>query len=127
MSTTVGTSRGLDMLGNHLFTALFEYTRDRRPRIAAFDEPAPGVSELMAALRIAEKRDDGAREVGGVVRADVMAARADPEPFGADGGRDHGSPHRQGLENLQPCAAAGSERHDVDRRFRNRRPDIVHG
>src|SRR5688572_27194695 len=125
MSTTVGTSRGLDMLGNHLFTALFKYARDRRPRIAALDEPAPGVSEPTAAMRIPEKRGDGAREVGGVVRADVMAARPDAEPLGANSGRDHGSPHRQRLENLQARAAAGSERHDVDRRFRNRRPDIV--
>src|SRR5688500_15734028 len=107
MSTTVGTSRGLDMLGNHLFTTLFEHARDRRPRIAALDEPAAGVSELMAAIRIPEQRDDGGREVGGVVGADVMTARADAEPLGADGGRDHGSAHRQRLENLQARAAAG--------------------
>src|SRR5687767_6153319 len=121
MSTTVGTSRGLDMLGNHLFTPLFEHTRDRRPGVAALDEPAPGVSKLTTAFRIAEKRDDGAGEATGVVRADVMAARADAEPFGADGGRDHGSSHRQRFKDLQSRAAAGPERHDVDRRFRNRR------
>src|SRR5215218_5336455 len=106
MSTTVGTSRGLDMLGNHLFTQLFERARDRRPRVAALDEPAPGVSELAAALRIAQERDDLAGKGSGLVGADVMAAGTDSKPFGADCRRHDRPRHAERFENLQPRSAA---------------------
>src|SRR5688572_13753233 len=127
MSTTVGASSGLDMLGNYLFTPLFEYARNGRPRVTALDQPASGVSKLTPALRVAKQGDDGAGEVGRVVGADVMAARTDAEPLGADGRRHHRPTHRQCFKNLQPRPAAGPEGDDIDRGFRNGRPDIVHG
>jgi hypothetical protein len=48
-----------------------------------------------------------------------VTARLEAEAFGADGRRDDRLGHRQRLENLQPRAAAGAQRHDVDRAFGN--------
>ena len=54
-----------------------------------------------------------------------MTPRLEVEAFGADGRRDDRFGHRQRLENLQPRAAAGAQRHDVHRAFGNRRTHVV--
>jgi len=102
------------MRGNYLFTPLFEDTADRRPRIAGFNEMPAGASELRAAGRVPQQRNHGVGELPRLVGAGVVKSRLDPEPLGADGRRDHRTRHRQSFEDLQPCPAAGPERHDID-------------
>ena len=102
------------MPGNHLFTALFKVAADRRPRVAGLDEMTPGAAQRGPALRIAEQRHHGVGKRPRFISARVVDAGPDAEPFGADRGRDHRSRHGQRLEDLQPRAAAGAQRHDVD-------------
>ena len=109
------------MLGNDLFAVRFELARDRRPGVIGFDERAAGVAERAAPRRVAKQPDHRVREIVGGIGGQEMAARLERQAFGADGGRHHGLAHRQRFENLDPRAAAGAERHDVHRRFANRR------
>src|SRR5688500_14199474 len=109
MSTTVGASACVDMRGNHLFTSLFEYASNRRPRVAGLDEMPAGAAQLRTACRVAEQRRHRAGELARLVDAGVVEARLDAEAFGADSGRHDRPRHRERLEDLQPRAAAGPQ------------------
>ena len=109
----------------HLFTAFFELAGDRRPRVVGFNQIASGLPEGLALLGIPQQANHRAGKRIRVIRRDEMATVLEREPFGADRSRDHGLGHRQRFENLQPCAAAGPERDNVDGRFANRRPHVV--
>src|SRR5688572_14019262 len=100
MSTTVGTSLWVSMLGHYLFTPLFEHARDRRPPVAALDEAASRVSERTAPRRVAQKRDDGIGEGARIVGRQVMTAWPDAESFRADRRGDDRPGHCQRFENL---------------------------
>jgi len=79
----------------------------------------PGGAQLGAALRIAEQRHHGVGKRMRFIRARVVETGCDTEPLGAYRGGDHWSRHGQSLEDLQPRAAAGAERHDIDRALRD--------
>src|SRR5918993_4233078 len=119
MSTTVGASLGVYMLGHNLFTSLFEHARDARPRVAGVDESPTGITDATATSGITQECDDGAGKRIGIVRGDVMTSGPDPETFRTNRRRDDRTCHRQRLENLQARAAARSQRHDVDFALRN--------
>ena len=113
------------MLGNDLFAVRFELTRDLGPGIVGFDERAAGVAEQAPPRRVAQQPDHGVGEFVCRVGGEEVAARLEREAFRADTGRDDGLGHREGFENLDPRAAAGAERHHVDRSFADRRPHVV--
>src|SRR2546428_3280220 len=113
MSTTVGNSSCVCMLGNHLLTLFVELTGTRRPGVEGLDERSSGRPEPRPPLGIAKERDDRVRKTGRVVGRHEVPARLKGESLGPDGRRDDGLSHRERFENLQPRAAAGPERNDV--------------
>ena len=115
------------MLRNNLLTAFFELARNRRPGVIRFDECAARVSKRLPPGRVAKQPDHRLREiVGGVCRQEV-ATRLEREAFRAHGGRHHRFAHGERFENLDACAAARSERHDVHARCADRWTHIVDG
>ena len=115
------------MLRNNLLTAFFELARDCRPGVIRFDERAARISKRLPPGRVAEQSDHRVREIVWRVGRQEVTARFEREPFGADSGRDHRLAHGEGLEDLDPRAAAGAKRHDVHRGRADRGADIVDG
>jgi hypothetical protein len=113
------------MLGNDLFAARLEETRDLRPGIVGFDKRTAGIAERAAARRIAKQPDHRVGKIMGGIGGKEVASRFEGEPFRADTGRHDGLAHRERLENLDARTAAGAERHHVDGAFSNRRPHVV--
>src|SRR2546425_12637470 len=113
MSTTVGNSSCVCMFGNYLLTLFVELTGNRRPGIERLDKRSSGPPEPRPPLGIAKERDDRVRKTGRLVGRHEMPARLQGEPFGPDRRRYDSFSHRQRFEDLQPRAAAGSERDDV--------------
>jgi hypothetical protein len=101
--------------------------RDVWPGVVGLYELSTRPPEHVPSNRFLDERDHFARERLGIVRGDEMLPGRQRQPFGADAGRNDRLLHRQCFENLQPRAAAGSQRHDVDGRFRDVRPNILDG
>src|SRR5919108_3635967 len=101
MSTTLGDSSWVCMLGNHLLTLFVELTGNRRPGVERLDERSSGPTEPHPPVGIVKEGNDGVRERGGVVSGHEVPARLEGEPLRPDGRRDDGLSHRQRLENLQ--------------------------
>lgn len=106
---------------------LLKLTRDLPPGTASLDQGAPCESQCLPADGVVEQRHDCTRKVLRFVGHDKLAARCHCQPFRADGRRNDGLGHRQRFENLQPCAASGSERDDIHRRLVDMRTNVVHG
>jgi hypothetical protein len=113
------------MLGDDLFAARLEETRDLRPGIVGFDKCTAGIAKGATPRRIAKQPDDRVGKIVGGVGGKEMPSRLEGEPFGADTGRHHGLAHRKRLENLDARAAARAERHHIDGPFSNRRAHVV--
>jgi hypothetical protein len=113
------------MLGNDLFAARLEETRDLRPGIIGFDQRAADIAERATPRRIANQPDDRVGKIVGGIGGKEVASRFQSEPFGADTGRHDGLAHRERLENLDARAAARAERHHIDGPFSNRRSNVV--
>jgi len=113
------------MLRNNLLTAFFELARNRRPGVIRLDECAARVSKRLPPGRVAKQSDHRVREIVGCVCRQEMATRLERKAFGAHGGRHHRLAHGKRFENLDPCAAARSEWHDVHARCANRGTHII--
>ena len=113
------------MLGNDLFTARFEQTRNLWPGIVGFDKRAAGVAERTTPGLIAKQPDHRVGKIVGRIGGKEMTSRFKREPFRADAGRHDGLRHRERLENLDACTAARAQRHHIDGPLRDRRPHVV--
>ena len=72
------------MLGNDLFAARLEQTRDLGPGIVGFDKRAAGLAERATPRRIAKQPDHRVGKVVGGIGGQEMASRFEGEPFRAD-------------------------------------------
>ena len=99
--------------------------RDMWPGVVGLDELATRPPERVPSNGFLDERDHFARERLGIVRRDEMLTGRERQPFGADAGRNHRLLHRQCFKNLQPRAATGSERDDVDGCLRDMGPHIL--
>lgn len=86
-----------------------------------------GRPQRAAALRIAQQAHHGVGKGVGVVGDRQMMARFEGETFCADGGRHDRLAHGERFKNLDARAAAGTQRHNVERPFANEWPDVVDG
>ena len=96
------------MADDCLLACPLERMRDMRPGVAGLDQFATRPPEHVPSNRFLDERDHLTRERLGIVRRNEMLPGREREPFGADAGRNDRLLHRQGFENLQPRATAGS-------------------
>jgi len=113
------------MLGNDLFAARLEQTRDLGPGVVGFDKRAAGIAKNATPRGIAKQADHRVGKIVGGIGGQEMASRFEGEPFRADTGRHDGFAHRERLENLDARTAARAERHHIDGAFGDRRAHIV--
>jgi len=81
------------MLGNDLFAARLEQTRDLRPGIVRFNQRTAGIAKRAPPSRIAKQPDHRVGEIVGGIGGEEMASRLECKPLGADSGRHDGLAH----------------------------------
>ncbi len=87
---------------------------EHRPPIPGFPQPSCGSHQSDTHICVFVQPDTGGREGRGIIGDQEVFAVDDLQTLASDCGRNHGNLVREGLENLDPRAAAEPDRHDRD-------------